>query len=115
MNVIELKAVMLLPDGRELVHTGYYVHDTVTIADVKEMFAKGLQTEFGLKEHTNTGKALQFYETAVKQKSLEAMLRLGDMYSAPRGTTRGIEQNIRRAIAYYRRAEKLNNEYAKRL
>ena len=46
MNVIELKAVMLLPDGRELVHTGYYVPDTVTIADVKEMFAKGLQTEF---------------------------------------------------------------------
>ncbi len=76
-------------------------------------FVAGLQTEFGLKEHTNTGKALQFYETAVKQKSLEAMLRLGDMYSAPRGTTRGIEQNIRRAIAYYRMAEKLNNEYAK--
>ena len=76
-------------------------------------FVTGLQTEFGLKEHTNTGKALQYYESAVKQKSLEAMLRLGDMYSAPRGTTRGIEQNYKRAIQYYTMAEKLNNEYAK--
>lgn len=47
MNVIELKAVMLLPDGHELVHTGYYVPDTATLADVKKMFAKGLRTEFG--------------------------------------------------------------------
>jgi TPR repeat protein len=76
-------------------------------------FVAGLQTEFGLKEHTNTGKALQFYETAVKQKSLEAMLRLGDMYSAPRGTTRGIEQNYNRAIQYYTMAAKMNNEYAR--
>ena len=76
-------------------------------------FVTGLQTEFGLKEHTNTGKALQYYESAVKQKSLEAMLRLGDMYSAPRGTTRGIEQNYNRAIQYYTMAAKMNNEYAK--
>lgn len=78
-----------------------------------KMFVSGLHAEFGLKEHSNMGKALQFYGRAVKLKSLEAMLRLGDIYSAPRNTVRGVEPNLQGALAYYRMAEKMNNEYAK--
>lgn len=76
-------------------------------------FVSGLQEEFGLKDHSNIGKAIQFYEKAA-QKCVEAQVRLGDIYSAPRNSIRGIDPNRRKALRYYRMAAKSNNEYAKK-
>lgn len=79
----------------------------------EKLFVAGLQEEFGLKNHSNIGKAMQLYEKAAS-KCIEAQVRLGDIYSAPRDSIRGIEPNRNKALRYYRMAEKQKNEYAQK-
>lgn len=76
-------------------------------------FISGLQEEFGLRGHSNIGKAILLYEKAALV-CVEAQVRLGDIYSAPKNSIRGIDRNLRKALRYYRIAEKKNNEYAKK-
>lgn len=47
MQPVELKAIMDLPDGRELVQTGIYVFSTTTIAEIRDLMSNGCSTEFG--------------------------------------------------------------------
>lgn len=48
MNTVELRAIVALPDDRELVSTGYYVTESATLAQIREMFANGIDVkDFG--------------------------------------------------------------------
>ena len=47
MEPVELKAICILPDGSELIKTGIYVFENTTIAQIRELFAKGITTPVG--------------------------------------------------------------------
>lgn len=47
MKTVELKAIMDLPEGKELVQTGIYVFSTTTIEEIMKLMSKGCDTEFG--------------------------------------------------------------------
>ena len=45
MKVTELRAIAALTNEKEVVKTGFYVTDKMTIDEIKKMFAKGIDVD----------------------------------------------------------------------